>query len=279
MILNVSRDPATDLSGFNVQGGGISGTTNGAWVSISGTLPAGTTHIRVRYRTDGAVAEPGFSIDNVAIGGTLVDGGSETEPTGWDAVGFVRINGTFTTSHVSAYVAEYKTHTGYDKSLATAYNFGFLDSRPDWVETHPYDEGLLINYWNSSKTDNNVGEHPGEGELLPVDAHPSFHHSYDGHILRNRILSYDSAFSIRPTTSITVHKNSQPTTIPSEPANRIFDDSLAYWFNNDGHGATGSHVGRYQPGWYSVNVPNAGVQIRVNDMDADKMVVQVRGAR
>jgi immune inhibitor A len=279
VILDVSRDPATDQSGFNVQGGGISGTTNGNWVPISGTLPAGTTHIRVRYRTDGAVAEPGFSIDNVAVGGTLVDGGSETEPTGWDAVGFVRINGAYITTHVSAYVAEYRTHTGYDASLATAYNFGFLDSRPDWVETHPYDEGLLINYWNSSYTENNVGDHPGEGELLPVDAHPSFHHSYDGHILRNRILSYDSAFSLRPTTAITVHKNSQPTTIASQPANPLFDDSKVYWFNDDGHGATGSHVGRYQPGWYSVKVPNAGVQIRVNDMDADKIVVQVRGAR
>ena len=277
VILNLSRDPATDQSGFNVQGGGLSGTTNGNWVNLSGTLPAGTTHIRVRYQTDGAVAEPGFSIDNVAIGGTLVDGGSETEPTGWDAVGFVRINGTFTTTHVSAYVAEYKTYSGYDKSLATAYNFGFLDSRPDWVETHPYEQGLLINYWNSSHNDNNVGDHPGEGELLPVDAHPTFFHSYDGHLLRNRILSYDSTFGINPTTSITVHKNSQPTTIPSQPANRIFDDALSYWTDNDGHGTP--HVGRYQPSWYSVKVPNAGVQIRVNDMDADKMVVQVRGAR
>ncbi len=258
VILNVSRDPATDQSGFNVSGGGISGTTNGNWVPISGTLPAGTTHIRVRYQTDGAVALPGFSIDNVAIGGTLVDGGSETEPTGWDAVGFVRINGTFTTTHVSAYVAEYKTYSGYDTSLATAYNFGFLDSRPDWVETHPYEQGLLINYWNSSFNDNNVGDHPGEGELLPVDAHPTFFHSYDGHILRNRILSYDSTFGIRPTTSITVHKDSQPTTIPSQAANRIFDDSLSYWFDSDEHAATGAHVGRFQPGWYSVKVPNAG---------------------
>ena len=124
-----------------------------------------------------------------------------------------------------------------------------------------------------------MGDHPGEGELLPVDAHPTFFHSYDGHILRNRILSYDSTFGIRPTTSITVHKNSQPTTIPSQAANRIFDDSLSYWFNSDEHAATGAHVGRFQPGWYSVKVPNAGVQIRVNDMDADKMVVQVRGAK
>ena len=266
-------------SGFNTSDTGITGSTHGAWINLSATLPAGTNAIRVRYLTDGAAVEQGFSIDNVAIGGQLIDGGAESEPTGWTYDGFVRINGSFITTHVTAYVAEYKTHTGYDKSLATAYNFGFLDSRPDWVETHPYDEGLLINYWNSSYEDNNVGEHPGEGQLLPVDSHPSFFHSYDGHILRNRILSYDSAFSIRPTTAITVHKDSKPTSIPSQAANPLFDDSIPYWFDNDGHGATGSHVGRYQPGWYSVKVPNAGAQIRVNDMDADKLVVQVRGAR
>jgi immune inhibitor A len=268
-----------NASGFNTTDTGITGTTGGQWVSLTATLPAGTNALRVRYQTDGAVAEQGFSIDNISIGGQLVDGGAEAEPTGWTYEGFVRINGTLITNHVTAYVAEYKRHVGYDKSLATAYNFGFLDSRPDWVETHPYDEGLLINYWNSAYEDNNVGEHPGEGQLLPVDAHPTFFHSYDGHLLRNRILSYDSAFSIRPTTAITVHKNSQATSIPSAAANPLFDDSKAYWFNTDGDGATGSHVGRYQPGWYGVKVPNAGVQVRVNDMDADKMVVQVRGAR
>jgi immune inhibitor A len=147
------------------------------------------------------------------------------------------------------------------------------------VETHPYDEGLLINYWNSSYEDNNVGEHPGEGQLLPVDAHPSFFHSSDGHLLRNRILSYDSAFSLKPTTAITVHKKSQPTTIPSQAANPLFDDTTSYWSNDDGHGATGSHLGRYQPGWYSVKVPNTGTQIRVNDQSAERLTVQVRPSK
>lgn len=31
----------------------------------------------------------------------------------------------------------------------------------------------------------------------------------------------------------------------------------------DEHGATGSHPGRYQPGWYGVDVPKTGTTIRV----------------
>ena len=33
--------------------------------------------------------------------------------------------------------------------------------------------------------------------------------------------------------------------------------------NADEHGATGAHPGRYQPGWYGVDVPKTGTTIRV----------------
>ena len=37
----------------------------------------------------------------------------------------------------------------YDESLRTEYNFGFLTTgRPDWVEHFPYQDGLLISYWD-----------------------------------------------------------------------------------------------------------------------------------
>ena len=45
---------------------------------------------------------------------------------------------------------------GYDASLRTAYNFGFLNSRPDWVETYPYQNGLLVSYWNEQYADNKL---------------------------------------------------------------------------------------------------------------------------
>ncbi len=36
--------------------------------------------------------------------------------------------------------------------------------------------GLLVTYWDTQYSDNNVGDHPGHGEVLPVDAHPQFSH-------------------------------------------------------------------------------------------------------
>ena len=78
------------------------------------------------------------------------------------------------------YIAENRQYDGYDTSLRTAYNFGFLGTRPDWVETYPYMTGLLVSYYDTQYTDNNVGDHPGHGEVLPVDAHPQFSHWPDG---------------------------------------------------------------------------------------------------
>lgn len=257
-------DAAGDASGFNASKTGITGVSGG-WVSLTANLPAGTNAVRFRYQTDGGVAGNGFVIDNIAINDTLI-GSAESENEGWTFAGFKRTTGTETNSFFNAYIAENRQYVGYDTSLRTAYNFGFLDSRPDWVENFPYQNGLLINYWDSSFGDNNVGEHPGGGLILPVDAHPTFYHSYDGHLLRPRILTFDSTFGLEPTDAITVHKNSQPTTIPSQPAVPVFNDLNTYWFNCDTDACTGSHVGRYQPGWYGVNVPKTGTQIRVKSL-------------
>ena len=35
-----------------------------------------------------------------------------------------------------------------------------------------YQNGLLINYWDESFGDNNVGDHPGGGLILPVNSQP-----------------------------------------------------------------------------------------------------------
>ena len=70
-------------------------------------------------------------------------------------------------------MAVWGQYDGYDASLRTAYNFGFLNTRPDWVETYPYQNGLLVSYWDESQTDNNVGDHSCSGLILPVDAHPT----------------------------------------------------------------------------------------------------------
>ena len=50
--------------------------------------------------------------------------------------------------------------------------------------------------------------------------------------------------------------------VPSRPGVSTFDDRNTYWFANDGVHPT-PHPGRYQPGWYSVDVPKTGTTIRV----------------
>ena len=73
------------------------------------------------------------------------------------------------------------------------------------MEHYPYQNGLLIWQWDTSQADNNVGQHPGEGLILPVDAHAKPLKWADGTLMRNRIQAYDSTFSRYPTDGITLH--------------------------------------------------------------------------
>ncbi len=80
---NVPPHGGHNQSGFNNTGEGITGSTAGAWKSLTATLPAGTNAVRFRYQTDGAVAEKGFRVDDIAIDGTTI-GTAETATEGWD---------------------------------------------------------------------------------------------------------------------------------------------------------------------------------------------------
>jgi immune inhibitor A len=271
---NLSR--TTDPNGNNL-GQGITGV-KASWTDLTADLSpwAGkTVQLQFRYKADGAqVGQPGVStpppglqLDAIAVTGQALDG-AETD-AGWtfspaDGSGFRATAGSVQRAFFNAYIAENRQYDGYDTSLKTAYNFGF-PTKPDLVESYPYQNGLLINYWDTSQNDNNVGDHPGFGLVLPVDAHPEFTHWSNGTLMRNRILSYDSTFGLERTDAITLHNPADGTTgtVASKPAQPVFDDTKTWWFGSDQHGATGSHKGRYQPGWYSVDVPKTGTTIRV----------------
>lgn len=253
----------TDPNGNNPTHTGITGTSagyaSGAWVDLTATLPAGTTAVRFAYTNDPAEFGAGFGVDSVAVDGTPVPDAA------WTLNDFQKaVNGVVTQSFFNAYVLENRQYDGYDRSLKTAYNFGFVSTRPDWVETYRYQNGLLIWYWNDQYADNNVGDHPGGGLILPVDAHPTFHHWANGELMRQRILSYDSTFGTERTNAITLHNNGVAGRVPSQKAVRTFDDTKTWWFNADKHAATGAHKGRYQPGWTGVDVPKTGTTITVN---------------
>ncbi len=271
---NLSTD--TDPNGQNF-GHGITGSSAGNWVDLNADLAgySGSVLIGFRYWTDGATVEPGFAIDELSIAGDATDG-AEADG-GWTyspaTGGFHVTSGIETSSYFNAYVAENRGYRGYDKSLRNAYNFGFLNTRPDWVEFFRYQDGLLISYWDESYSDNNVGDHPGGGLILPIDAHPQPLHWSDGTLMRPRIQSYDSPFGLARTDKITLHKNGVPTTIESQPAVRTFNDLKTWWYASDGHDPA-SH-GRFQVGWSGVDVPKTGTEIRIKDINSAGNVIEV----
>jgi immune inhibitor A len=172
--------------------------------------------------------------------------------------------------YANYYVVEYRAYWGYDKNLQVGpYNFGFLDNPllGNWVEHLPYQDGMLISYWDTSQRNNQVRRHPGQGLLLPVDAHPTAMIRADGGVWRNRMQTYDSTFTLDPTDALTLHWLSQPSYHPSLPAVSMFDDRNSY----------------YDPvnPWGSVIVPNTGTQIRIQSISAqgNLMQVQVRPAK
>jgi immune inhibitor A len=267
---NLSSPASEDQSGLNASGTGIDGSSGGNYVALTANLPgSGAVLVRFRYSTDPAVTGKGFVLDNIAVTGSPVDG-AEDASSGWTFNGFKRTTGTETSFHFNAYVVENRAYDGYDASLRTAYNFGFLNtSRPDWVEHYPYQQGVLISYWDESFGDNSVGDHPGGGLILPVDAHPTPEHWADGQLMRQRIQSYDSTFGGVATSKITLHKDGVPTTIQSKPGVPVFDDTKTWWFAEDGH--TPASHGRFQVGWTGVNVPKSGTQIKVLNKFTNKI--------
>ncbi|MCW2742619.1 MAG: ina [Blastococcus sp.] len=247
-------------------GHGITGSSAGQWVELTAALPENLpagTKVGFRYLTDGAEAAPGFQVDAVQFGTTTV--------TNWTLKGFVLTTGTIKDAFFNAYIGENRAYTGYDAGLKTGpYNFGD-PKRVDWAERFPYQDGLLISYWNGQYADNNVGAHPGGGLILPIDAHSNLLYEptddegtnrTNGESWRPRVQSYDSTFGLQKTDVITLH---DPDTgvakryggLAAVPA---FDDRRD-WFVAPGEQPDAN-------GWTGVDVPKTGTKITVVQQDA-----------
>jgi M6 family metalloprotease-like protein len=162
------------------------------------------------------------------------------------------------------YIAESRQYLGYDATLAQGpYNFGWLLSKPDWVERFPYQNGLLISYWNTAQRNNNTRQHPGAGLILPVDARPGALTWSDGVVARNRIQTFDASFGLEATDLVSLHRETAAgmTTldVPSRPAVPVFDDSDpdAYYDPANPQG--------------SVRVAGTGTTIRVEQANSQGM--------
>lgn len=266
--IETNRSTTTNPNGQNF-GFGITGNaTSNNWYDLTANLPEGDVLLGFRYWTDSNTGGFGFMVDEINITGQAVDG-AEAD-AGWTFEGFKVSNGQETRYYANYYVAEYRAYWGYDKTLEVGpYNFGFLDNPllGDWVEHFPYQDGLLIHYWDTSQRNNNTRQHPGEGLILPIDAHPTAMIRADGGVWRNRIQTYDSTFTLDPTTALTLHWYSQPSYHPSLPAVSIFDDRNSYYDPLNPQG--------------SVITPVTGTQIRIKSISAQGnfMQVEVRPAK
>lgn len=191
--------------------------------------------VRFRYQTDGGVAQKGFAADEITLtadGATVFSDNAESADAGWTASGFSRIGASFTKDYAQYYIAENRQYVSYDKTLKVGpYNFGFSTTRPDWVEHYPYQNGLLIWKWDTSQADNNTSVHPGVGLVLPVDSHPKALKWSDGTLMRTRIQSYDSPFSLYATDGLTLHNADVATKIKSSKGVSVFNDHTSTYYD------------------------------------------------
>ena len=257
--LSTNTDPNGQNFGFGIT------DFSGGWVDLTADLSAfsgQTVDIGFRYWTDGAAVEAGFMADDIQITGQPLD--DAESDFGWTFDGFRTTTGTETALYNNYYLAEFRQYRGYDANLEVGpYNFGFLDNPAlgNWVEHFPYQDGLLISYWDTSQGNNNTASHPGQGLILPIDAHPEAMLRADGGVWRNRIQSYDSTFGLEPTDALTLHWLSQPSEHPSLPATSVFNDLNSYW---DPANPTGSVI-----------VPQTGTTITVVGVSAHNSFMQI----
>ncbi|MGE5251487.1 MAG: M6 family metalloprotease domain-containing protein [Bacteroidota bacterium] len=249
----------TNLSNSTVEPNSIEGFSNG-WVDLTANLPAGNVMVGFQYRSDGGVNYDGFMVDNIQITGYPLDG-AEAD-AGWTFAGFRTTTGTEDKLYNQYYVVEFRTYKGYDKGLKVGpYYFGY-PTMPDFVDHFAYQDGMLINYWDTSQADNNTALHPGQGLLLPIDAHFATLYRIDGPRWRNRIQSYDSTFTLAPTDGIpNIHQGGVLSPVPSLPAVRVFDDRTTYYDPTNPLG--------------SVINPNTGTQIGIIKFGAQGSFMQI----
>jgi len=281
--VHTSLSTNTSPNGQNF-GEGITGVHT-SWVNLTADLSAfagQTVMLGLRYWTDtftqgspGVVYPAGFQIDAIQITSLPTDGAESdagwTMTTNSADAGFHVTDGQETLSgFFNAYLAEYRQYRDYDVALKLG-PYQYPDPDGKFVEHLPYQDGMVVWYWNTAYADNNVGTHPGGGQILPVDAHPAIEHWSDGTTARPRLQSYDAAFSLDRTNPITVHSIVNGTlAIPSHAGVSTFDDSKSYWVNGDP-----GDTGHWQSEWNSVKVPHTGTKIRVVGVSAQGSFMEI----
>ncbi|HEY0461875.1 MAG TPA: immune inhibitor A domain-containing protein [Pyrinomonadaceae bacterium] len=291
-------------------GNGITGSTANATNAPNGWRLASfnltpyanqSVQLRLRYKTDEYTTLNGFLADEITLNGVAIDN-AENGANGWTPNGFKATNGLEKTNAAHYYIAEYRQYRTYDEGLKTGpYTFGRITPYGNWVDHYPYQDGLLVTYWDTTQANNNTSLHRGEGLILPIDAHPEPLRRRQlpmGGGLWNfapwtsRIQAFDSTFGLKPTDAISIPfrgtltgavsqpesclapvttgtaPNTTTTTtcgflvnIPSLPAVTEFNDNNTYWY------AETAAAG--------VIVPKTGTTIRVINTSAQGSFMKI----
>lgn len=236
--LSTTSDPNGNNDGFGITG------TSGGWVDCTADLSAYAgipVVLRFRYETDEAVAQLGWAIDDITIGGFFDD--VESGAGDWVADGWVISDGAVSGTANQYYIAELRQPVGFDVSMNAWYNVlpnGYS------VEFFNADPGVLLWYRNTRYGDNFAGVHPWAGQLLAVDAHPELLTAAGSNWLgqmiwgfepglelpwRTRIQLRDATFGLKPTTPFSVSSwwgVPFPTNVASMPAVSTYDDSMEW---------------------------------------------------
>ena len=254
---------------------GIDGSSSSAYVdgTVDLSAYAGTTvSLRFLYTTDGGAAgnddtagNDGLFLDDITVtsGSTVVvTDGAEDATSGWTAAGFSVVGSSVTTGYAQYYLASNRTYTSYDRYLRYGpYNFPNPAQSPDLAEFFPYQEGLLVNFWDTSQSDNNTSRHPGAGLVLPIDSRPQAFFGLDGLPLRGRIQTYDAPFSRQKAASFTVTVNGVRSYVRGQAGVPLFDDTRSYF------DPVLPRVG--------VKTPGVGVTLRVTKQSGTSMTVKL----
>jgi immune inhibitor A len=253
------------------------------WVSETIDLSpyAGKTiTLRFHYAGDPAVTGRGFEADDITItnGSTslLSDDVEGSDDAGWTPYNFRKTtNGDDVRTFSRAYVIENRQYMGYDQTgLKSPYNFGFENDPAKslkWVEHFPYQDGVLISMWDESYSDNNVGVHPGHGQILPIDVNqtllmrpnttsnsPGCTATSGSSPSAGRYQVYDATLSTEPVEALTLHRCSIPFGLPAHAGVTTFDDRSDFMYGLSGPwaGVTGG-----------VETAKAGIVVRLKNID------------
>ena len=245
----------------------LNGTTAGQWVDVAVPLDAYAGKkitFRAHYLSDGGTNDGGFFADDVTVtadGAPVVTDGAEGTPV-FTLDGFTVVGATATDSFPNYYIAGNRSYTSFDKYLETGpYNFGWISTRPDYVEHYNYQTGLLISYWDTSQVDNNTSVHPGAGRNLYIDAHPKPFKDGNGNLFRARVQIYDAPFGFRPTDGMVLHVDGVRSPVYPQLPSPLFNDKAKYFYDelpNQG-----------------VKLPAVGVKIGVLGQSGTSMTVGV----